>query len=53
MKKMVFANMKSTPRIATKFGSEMDSMNGKLYPPKKKSDITAEETNILMYSAKR
>src|SRR6185437_6793955 len=52
--KNILANKATTPRIVTALCDNPRScINGKLYPPKYSELITAEEINILMYSANR
>ena len=52
MKKNVFPKKTNTPRIANVF-PEKASIPGKLYPPKNKAEITADEINMLTYSANK
>ena len=50
---IVFVTITMVPIIATVFGLAMLSIPGKLYPPKKNKDITADEINIFTYSANK
>ena len=51
IKKNIFINKVATPIIARRFdGSPSCATKGRWYPPKYKVDITADATNILMYS---
>jgi hypothetical protein len=54
MKKIILANKAREPTTVNVLWLHPRSfMKGKLYPPKYKVEITAEEINMLMYSAKR
>jgi hypothetical protein len=48
----VFVKNANTLKIANVF-PEKASIPGKLYPPKNRIEITADEINIAMYSANR
>ena len=54
MKNMIFAKNTPTPikAMALEFNPK-SFINGKLYPPKNNTDITAEDINMFIYSAKR
>ena len=54
MKKNIFAKSTKMPMILTAFADKPRlCMKGKLYPPKYKVEIIAEEINILIYSANK
>jgi hypothetical protein len=54
IKKKIFAKKSKVPIIVTVLGDNpQEAMKGKLYPPKYKVAMMAEEINMLMYSAKR
>ncbi len=51
---MILANKAKKPKMVITLGLKPRlCMKGKLYPPKKKVAMTAEDINILMYSANR
>ena len=53
MKNNILAKSTQKPTNANRFGDDWNieaSINGKLYPPKYKDEISADETNIFTYS---
>ena len=53
-KKVILTKNTSVPIIVSALWDKpKSSINGKLYPPKNKAEIIADEINILMYSANR
>lgn len=54
IKKNILIKKNTTPNIVTMLCDKLNSlMKGMLKPPKYKAEITAEEMNMLMYSANR
>src|SRR5690606_30976955 len=51
IKPKIFRKKTNTPMIVIQFSDRPNSyINGKLYPPKYRAAISADETNILIYS---